>query len=57
MTVNSLEFYAKPHFGPTENCLKRRKQSVRANLEEENAVLMSKIRGGCGETLDIEWPK
>ncbi len=46
-------FHAQPSLGFTENDLKKRKYPVSSSFVDENALLMSEVRGEWADWLEM----
>ncbi len=45
--------HTQPSLGFTENCLKKRKYPVSGSCVDENALLMSEVRGEWADWLEM----
>jgi len=52
-TADLLGFQSQPSLGFTENGPKKRKYPVSGSCVDENALLMSEVRGECADWLDM----
>ncbi len=53
-TADLLGFpHTQPSLGFTENGLKKRKYPVSGSCVDENALLMSEVRGECADWLEM----
>ncbi len=51
--VDLSDFHAKPSLGFTENGPKKRKYPVSGSCVDENALLMSEVRGEWADWLEM----